>query len=380
METIIIVGQSRFPEGDPGAVRMYSFAKTLVGMGYNVLVIGLGPIAQGFQRYKGIRYLSLRQSSRYSSYLGFSFRLIRTIKKYKRKTIIHAIILGPSMMDVFLSLKKYCTKNQIILIKDVTEWYSPSEFKLGRFSVSYLMNDMENRLLIDRSVRTISISTYLEHYFRNKKIPTERIPIYFDQSEYNKEKETPTDTLRLLYAGFPSKEANMYLILKGLSLLDDLSLKRLNFVLIGVSLSQVQVLFSQEKNVLERIMPSLTILGRVPRSEVLENLLKCDFTVLLRDGQERYAKAGFPTKVIESISNSVPVIMNFTSDISLYFADNKNCIEVKGSTAIAFCDSLRRALSLTVSEKISISNNAKELALKSFDKDSYNKQFVNLLK
>jgi len=379
MKTIVIVSQCRFPEGDPGAVRMYNFAKTLVGLGYDVLVIGLGSIAKGFKRYKGIRYLSLRQSNPYDSYIGFSIRLIGFIKKLKRKKNIHAIILGPTMINVFIDLKKYCNRNDILLIKDVTEWYSPSEFKLGKFSLSYLFNDIENRYVVDKSVRVISISTYLEHYFQNKNISTERIPIYFDQSEYKNKKETSASTLKLLYAGFPSKPANMYLILKGLSLLDDQSLKRLQFVIIGVPLSQVQEVFSQEKETLERIKPSLNILGRVPRSVVLENLLKCDFTVLLRDGQERYAKAGFPTKVIESISSSAPVIMNLTSDIGMYFTDNVNCIEVKGSTSTDFSDSLRRALLLTASEKERMANNAKGLALKSFDKDSYNKQFETLL-
>jgi len=380
METILIVCQYRFPEGDAGSVRMYNFAKTLMSLGYRVLIIGMGPVGKGFQQYKGIRYLSLRQTNPYNSYFGFSSRLIDLIKRLRKKWSLHTIILGTTSINVFTVLKKYCNRNDIVLIKDVVEWYSPSQFKWGRLSLSYFMKDIENRFIIDKTIRVISISTYLEKYFLNKQIHTERIPIYFDQSEYTKKKEEPVQSLNLLYAGFPSKQDNLYLPLKGLSLLDDQSLNRLHFVIIGVSLYRVKQLFSLQEETLKRIMPSLEILGRVPRSVVLKNLLKSDFTVLLRDNQERYAQAGFPSKVIESISNSTPVIMNFSSDIGMYFTDNENCIKVKDYSEMAFADSLRRALLLTESEKKSMSRNAKELAIRSFDKYSYIKQFEILLK
>ena len=379
METILIVCQYRFPEGDAGSVRMYNFAKTLMSLGYRVLIIGMGPVRKGFQQYKGIRYLSLRQTNPYNSYFGFSSRLIDLIKRLRKKWSLHTIILGTTSINVFTVLKKYCDRNDIVLIKDVVEWYSPSQFKWGRLSLSYFMKDIENRFIIDKTIRVISISTYLEKYFLNKQIHTERIPIYFDQSEYTKKKEESAQSLNLLFAGSP-KQHNLYLLLKGLSLLDDQSLNRLHFVILGVSLFKVKQLFSQQEETLKRIMPCLEIGGRVPRDVVLKTLLKSDFTVLLRDNQERYAQAGFPSKMIESISNSTPVIMNFSSDIGLYFTDNVNCIEVKDYSEVAFADSLRRALLLTESEKKSLSKNAKKLAMRFFDKDSYLKQFEILLK
>jgi glycosyltransferase involved in cell wall biosynthesis len=112
---------------------------------------------------------------------------------------------------------------------------------------------------------------------------------------------------------------------------------------------------------------------------VLDNLKKSDFTVLLRSETARNTKAGFPTKVIESISTGTPVIMNYTSDLVSFFHDGKECIQVKGYTAKAFCDALRQALSLSKEERIQMSENAKGLACKFFDVSSYYKEMGSIL-
>lgn len=381
MDTILIISQYRYPDGDAGSVRMYSFARTIKDMGYNVFVFCLGSQEKEIQQYRGIPYKSLRKPSPYDSYLGFNRRLIESIDNIKRKTNVRAIVLGSCFFNVLIRLKKYCRANNIILVKDVVEWYSPSQFKYGKFSVGYFFNDFINRYLIDKSVRVISISTYLEKYYKSKKIITERIPVYFDQSEFLDEKGNYGDKLELLYAGSPlSNKDRIDLILKGLSLLDDEALKKIHFVIIGVSVPQVKTLLLDQLDTFDRIEPSLTIIGRIPRPKVLEYLLKCDFTVLMRDSDKRNTQAGFPTKVIESISTSTPVIMNFTSDLGLYFKDNINSIEVVDNSAVSFADSIKRALSLTKSEKKIISVNAKELAIDSFNKDSYTSKFEILLK
>jgi len=380
METIVIVCQYQFPEGDAGAVRMYSFARTLSDMGHEVVVIGMGPVTSGIQVFNGIRYLSFRQSNRYVSYLSFSARVLRFLDQWRKKSSIRAVILGACSLDAHLVLRAYCKRNRMILIKDVVEWYSSSQFSHGFWSPIYLLNTIENRFVVNGSVRAISISTYLENYYRKKHIRTERIPIYFDQCDFLKEKELSSVRLNLLYAGSPGTKDKLDVLLSGLSLLDDASLSRLRFTIIGVTVAQIQQMFSLELETFHRILPALNVLGRVSRAVVLENILKSDFTVLLRDSRERYAQAGFPTKVIESISSATPVIMNISSDLGLYFVDALNCIEVKDFSAVSVADSLKRSLLLTKAEITVMSVNAKNLALKFFDKDSYSKQFENLLK
>ena len=99
----------------------------------------------------------------------------------------------------------------------------------------------------------------------------------------------------------------------------------------------------------------------------------------MRSEEERYAKAGFPTKVIESISVSVPVIMNFTSDLGLYFTDRKNCIQVENDTIGKFREALIKAVSLSPEDKKELAQNAKSLAERCFNTTSYAKELERII-
>ena len=66
----------------------------------------------------------------------------------------------------------------------------------------------------------------------------------------------------------------------------------------------------------------------------------CDFSVLLRTENSRLAKAGFPTKISESLVHGVPVICNLSSDLNKYLVDGVNSIIVKGENPEDFTSSL----------------------------------------
>ena len=57
------------------------------------------------------------------------------------------------------------------------------------------------------------------------------------------------------------------------------------------------------------------------------------FDVLLRYSDLRYTKAGFPTKVVESLASATPVITNITSDLEMYLKDGENSVISEGYTA-----------------------------------------------
>lgn len=68
--------------------------------------------------------------------------------------------------------------------------------------------------------------------------------------------------------------------------------------------------------------------GRQDRKEVIAGLVRCDFTVLQRDPEAWFAKAGFPSKVAESLSMGIPVIGNITSDLGEHLVHGKNAVIV----------------------------------------------------
>ena len=81
------------------------------------------------------------------------------------------------------------------------------------------------------------------------------------------------------------------------------------------------------------------------RANALQIVRAADFTVLLRP-DARFAHAGFPTKLVESLSLGVPVLANVTSDISEYVRDGREGILLAGPTREAFAAGLRRALAI----------------------------------
>ena len=64
--------------------------------------------------------------------------------------------------------------------------------------------------------------------------------------------------------------------------------------------------------------------GRVEHKQVIKIVKSSDWAIILRDNN-RVVKAGFPTKVVESISCGTPVLVNHFSNIEDYL-NNENSI------------------------------------------------------
>lgn len=377
---IVLVSQYKFPEGDAGSVRLMYFAKQLQVLGHDVLVVGYGSPTAEVCVYKGVKYVSLRKNiNKYRSYLLYNHHLIILLKQLGVLHTIDSIILGTVSINVFLSLKRYCKKNNVVLIKDIVEWYSKKQFKHWYLSYSYISKIIENLFIVDQSVKVIAISNYLLNIYVEKNIETERIPVFFDQNDYPFYVKNNSSLLRLLYAGSPGKKDCLGFILKNLSLLADQELNLIRLVLIGLKQDDVIKLCADEKIDYSKMERVLIVKGIVTRDSVLEEYLISDFSLLIRDSDAIYAKAGFPTKVVESLSMSTPVICNISSDLNIYLEDMKNSLIVGEMTSDSFNGVILRALGLTLEEKSNLSKYSKETAVKYFDLNSYEKSFLMLL-
>jgi glycosyltransferase involved in cell wall biosynthesis len=94
--------------------------------------------------------------------------------------------------------------------------------------------------------------------------------------------------------------------------------------------------------------------------------MESHFTVLLRP-DERYARAGFPTKVVESVAAGVPVITTRTDDASLYIQDGREGILLDSESPRAFASGVRRILALGPAAWSEMGEAARRLAVSSFD-------------
>lgn len=375
----LMIVPSDFPDGDAGAVRDYAFGKIYQNLGYEVVLIGNGKKDKK-GNYNNIEYYSLYNErnnifEHFLYYFGYKRRLVRYIsaieKKSGKPSLIHFNHVSESAMNYLIEFAK---KNGITILHDSTEWYSPCEFRKGIYDKSYILKDRLNKKIIKNPVKVVAISTYLETYFRNKGLETIRIPVILELEDNkiinSNNRINNRDVINFVYAGNPGGKDYLKQVIKGFMLLSKLERKKIKVHILGIDRKQfVQI------SGLSEVDSCFIIYGRVTRDRVLDIMRNMDFSILLRPENERYAKAGFPTKVVEAMGQNVAMICNFTSDLYLYLEDGRNAITVNQCTAKAFSDAVRRVLRMDVLEIQRIKNEARKTAETYFD---YNQYIYNL--
>lgn len=382
---VLMVSPNNYPNGDAGAVRDDAFANIYKSLGYTVVLLCQNRQSKKGE-YNGHTYVSLfteadgalDKAFRFASYKRRMVQIIKELElQYGIPQVIH---LYDAPHNGIAFLKEYGHKNSIKMIHDSVEWYSAEEFKLGILDKSYILKNRLNTKLIDSKFIVIAISKYLEKHFMSRGCRVTRIPVIMDvksmpicNDKYN------NGEVRICYAGSPAKKDYLSKILEAVGRLDIESKRRLDVRIIGVTKEQVVTSSLADTSTLSEIDSCVHFMGRIPRAQVFEELSRANFTILVRPKNTRYAMAGFPTKVVESLSIGVPVICNYTSDLGEYLSDRENSIEIASESTEDIAKAIIIALNLTSNEWLSMRNNARELAERSFDYMNYSEIIAYLL-
>lgn len=378
---VLIVTYNKFPNGDAGAVRQAAFAHMLQNKGHEVYVIGMGPSTQGESLvFEGISYTSFCEKRK-----SIIDRFLNSVQ-FKNKLHAHliqnkydAIIAVDMPISAFSEIKKYSINNNIPIIHDSVEWYSADEFALGIFHKEYIKKDYRNRFYFDSHWKIIAISTYLENHFSQKGIKTLRIPAIMESKECPL-KNTSDDKTVIMYAGLPGKKDCFDNILEAITLLDDNTKARLDFRIFGITLENLKNTIKLSNEKWKAIDNVVTCYGRVSREEVIKQLLEADYTILLRKADKRYAKAGFSTKIVESLSYATPVICNLSSDLGLYLKDMENSIIIENNTAEDTSKALLKGINAPKAIKEQMRQNALNTAKNSFDIKNFEEALDEFIK
>ncbi len=278
------------------------------------------------------------------------------------------IVYQPQSLLIF-RLLKWCRSRQIPLICDVAEWYDRGHVKGGRYGYRALDSEFRMRKGHSLSDGVIAISTYLENYYSGCGVPTVRLPNLVDVSEdkWTGREALPTRTgqerLRLVFVGTAQQKDYLVSAIRGLSLVGP---EKCEIVAVGPSQEELRMNLGSDSDLLEILHESLHFTGRLPHREALRELAQSDFSILLRP-DAKFANAGFPTKLVESLAMGVPVICNLTGDIGLYVKDGYEGIVVSDCSPEAFAEGIRRILSLSWDERLAMCRHARKRAEESFD-------------
>lgn len=363
---VLMVVPSNFPNGDAGAVRDMAFAKIYQELGYEVFLVGAGR-GEKAGVYQEVHYYSLYKEAK--SLTDHFIKFVWATRDYmelangiiKNNGVPSVIHINSIPEAVIRELIKIAEENNIPILHDSTEWYSPCEFSHGKLDKAYILKDRLNRKVIRQPIGVIGISSFLTEHFKGRGLKAVRIPVIMDVKT-TKTSVNEDEKIKLIYAGSPANKDYLKEIVLGVTLLSEDNQKQLELHILGANEDQIKGLTGLQ------ILPDcIKAYGRVPREKVEEVMLRMDFSVLLRPSEERYAKAGFPTKSVEAMSHGVAMICNISSDLGMYLRDGKNAVIVDGYDEKGFSKSLERILSLSRADIDALKHNARQLAEEEFD-------------
>lgn len=384
MDVLVITG-ALYPNGNAEARRIHLFCKILKENSYKIFVCGNAKTGYlQIREYDKIFYTSLKTNSNniLMKYIGlktYAIRLERYLNSIKKDNLPSVLLASDISNHAIHVLKRFCKKNNIQLVYDCVEWYSPSEFYYGKYSKGYREKNKQNSVVIDKTMKIISISDYFYTYFTEKGIQTERIPILCDFIVEPTQVRLSQNKIVFIYAGNPGNKDNLKILFDALLKMKDNSKEKFVFEFIGITNTFLKNHYKYSDKEIERLEKNCVFLGAMPHEEVIKHYKKANFSLLFRDETELYAKAGFPSKVVESLQYGVPVLCNYSSDLKKYLNSEFNAIVIESADSDSCVKGLEEINNLNIDALNQMKINSITTAQKYFYYKNFERIFLNLL-
>jgi len=254
---------------------------------------------------------------------------------------------------------------KIKMVFDAVEWYNYNSYKIKYFNVMVWSVYLTMNYLLLFFDGLITISHYLENYYSIRKKKTLFLPpitvINRDSFSSKNKMCFEENYLNLVYTGIPGKKDYIEITIKGTQRLFEAG-EKIKFHIFGCTydnlLSNIPDLNLNKKCIL--------CYGYIGQKELTEYMRGADFSVLIRDEKKRYAKAGFSTKFVHSLSVGLPVISNLTGDIGYYLKDNFNGYILEDASEDAFVTKIRSVLNRDKQNDLTLRKNAFQTAFDHF--------------
>jgi glycosyltransferase involved in cell wall biosynthesis len=307
---IFYIGPFDFPNGGAAARRILGNIKTLKGIGARVTVID-GKHIKSSKITSQIPVVSVEErpspdSNIFTKLLKYFCIGENTIEYIRAESVKPDVIfLYSGYSPYLLKLIKYCKKNNIKLIFDCVEWYLPKNKLAYLYNPYYWNIEFSMRFLIRKCDGVICISKYLEDYYSNKEVKTINIPPTLSILDMPKKDEVAFNgKIKLVYTGSPGHKDKLDDIITIITELND----KYELDIAGVEGANTD---------------NIRYHGVLTHDKSLDLVSKSHFSILLRP-DNKVSKAGFSTKVVESMSCGTPVITNRTGDLADFILDGEN--------------------------------------------------------
>lgn len=376
---ILILGSFDFPDKDAAAKRVLGFGLYLKEKMYDVMYLSWGNsgrtedfVNDNLFNYKGFNYIPMNEFKKsrniFKRLYNFIFMGSSTIKYLKtiNTSSIDTIIAYNAPSIFLLKLNKFCKKNNIQLILDCTEWYNYNHLTGGKFGPLAIDTSIRMNLINSYIGKLIVVSRYLSEFYKNKVTDLIEIPFLIDMnlnlknSLHNKIFKQP---VKLVYIGSPGKKDKFEIIFNSLNKInkDDILFTLDIYGITKEDYLNINNSFNKEYLDNEYII----FKGRINQDKVDDVYKNYHFSIILRPN-ERYAKAGFPTKLVESFSNGVPVLASNVGDLPIYVKNDFSGYIIDSLDEKVLERVLNKILSLNQDSYINMAVNSYNLALNKF--------------
>ena len=383
---VLFVGRFGLPESGAVFHRFHMIARALRDEGYQVALLpetfGGRPEDRdkdGLYRYDGFPYFPVESEgdafgklgTRIKRAIGVHNPSLRWLEEFwPRKIHLHAVITAFLPTACLNGVASFFRQQKVPVIFDDKEWYDPSNFPNWAINPNYYDFQLLRYWLLKRIGNTLAISTLLEEFNRQRGCRVLRLPVLVDVRAVlvraKDDHRDRTQALSVAYTGSPGRgKDNLWVVLEGMHLArkkgHDVRLR-----VVGPSREQLLSFNGVAPDVLTELGDNITFTGRVPASIARQEMAAADFTILVRPDR-RYARAGFPTKVVESLCAGTPVILSPVGDVALFLQDGREAIFVREVAPEAVCHALSQAAVMSREEHGEMRAAARRCAEDNFD-------------
>ena len=295
------------PDGNAAAQRVLSIAKAIQDK-YSIKFLGLthsdnfDGVVSGLE-FENLPYPTTKKE--WLSHLSGS-RELNYVKMFSPDVVI---AYNFPALGLF-RLLRYCRRNGIKIIGDVTEWYHPHN------AIKWIDTELRMKVLHRKLDGLIVISNYLADYYATNCIVKVPPTVDMQTSIWQKDDaKSCDDCIKLFYVGSPGRgdKDKLDLVIDAIAPYSNLRLK-----IVGISIEQYRKLYKRIN-----VPGNVEFVGRLSHKDAVNELKKADFSIFFRD-PTRVNNAGFPTKYAEAASAGIPVITNHFSDIPKIIVPGKN--------------------------------------------------------
>lgn len=305
-------------------------AKLLEQNGCHVTFAGWEATQTPFQEYRhqdrpciSMNELDQKASTRIRKLTGFLKQGEKTLSWLKTGQHTFDAVIAYNPPALFANRLRRLGKTMgFCAMLDSTEWYDNSHLPGGPFGPVALENTARMRLAYCGFDDVICISRFLEARYNNRNVIN--IPPLTQVLAAVPDAHPHTSPVSVLYAGNLGRKDKLASFIQALPRIQMRLGRPVRLRIAGMDQAALISVLGQSGDI-AAALSHVDCLGRLTPDAVKAEYLGCHFSVIVRE-DKRYAWAGFPTKVPESLGYACPVIANRVGDIGHILTDGHDAI------------------------------------------------------